>query len=89
MVNDSVKYPLFRKYEGNRSYFKITSPKDFTEIQVMGNRFFVHDIRAKTFPDFQLIVDMINLHNNHWIESNATEFELAETKVQESLATVR
>jgi hypothetical protein len=77
MVNDTVKYPIYRKYEGNRSFFKITSAKSFTEIQVMGNRYFKHEINAKTFPDFQLIVDMINLHNNHWLESNTEEFEIA------------
>ena len=75
MVKDSVKFPVYRKYEGDRSFFKITSPKDFTEIQVMGNRFFIHEIKAKTFPDFQMIVDMINLHNNHWMEATSEEFE--------------
>ena len=77
MVNETITYPVFRKYEGNRSYFKITSPKDFTEIQVMGTRFFLHEIKAKTFPDFQLIVDMINQHNNHWEEATEKEFEHA------------
>jgi len=77
MVNDAITYPVYRKYDGNRSIFKITSPKDFTEVQVMGTRFFFHEIKAKTFPDFQMIVDMINLHNNHWLPATEKEFEIA------------
>lgn len=77
MINDTVTFPVYRKYEGNRSFFKISSANDFTEIQVMGTRYFRHEIKAKILPDFQLIVDMINLHNNHWIPATETEFEHA------------
>lgn len=89
MVKETVTYPVFRKYEGNRSYFKITSPKEFTEIQVMGNRYFLHEIKAKTLPDFQMIVDMINLYNNHWIESNEKEFQRVLATHQKSLSLVK
>ena len=77
MVNETITYPVFRKYVGDRSFFKITSSTNFTEIQVMGSRFFLHEIKAKTLPDFQLIVDMINQYNNHWEVATENEFEYA------------
>jgi hypothetical protein len=89
MVKDSITFPVYRKYEGDRSFFKITSEKEFIEVQVMGPRFFVHNITAKTFPDFQMIVDMINLHNNHWIECTDQEFEHIFTSHLESLEKVK
>lgn len=77
MVEETTVYPVYRKYEGNRSFFKVNSSNSFTEIQVMGQKLFLHEIKAKILPDFQLIEDMINLHNNHWIISTESEFESA------------
>ena len=74
MVKETIEFPVYRKYEGDRAYFKINSDKSFTEIQRMGTKLFLHEIQAKTYPDFQLIADMISLHNNHWIPSNELEF---------------
>tara|TARA_R110002050_G_scaffold109799_1_gene221334 strand:- start:62373 stop:62627 length:255 start_codon:yes stop_codon:yes gene_type:complete len=74
MVKETITYPIYRKYEGNRSYFRINSENSFTEIQLMGESLFLHEIEAKILPDFQLIADMVNLHNNHWVASNQDEF---------------
>jgi len=74
MVKETIEFPIYRKYEGNRSYFKINSEESFTEIQLMGTKLFLHEIKAKTYPDFQLIADMISQYNNHWIPSNELEF---------------
>lgn len=77
MVKETITFPVYRKYEGNRSFFKITSENNFTEIQLMGSKLFMHKVTAKTLPDFQLIVDMINRHNNHWEVASETEYENA------------
>ena len=84
MVNTEIKYPIFRKYESNTSFFKIVSPKKFIEIQVMGTKYFRYEIEAKVLPDFHLINDMINHHNNHWIGSNQQEFDLVHSKYLET-----
>lgn len=80
MVKQSEKYPLYRKYANNRSYFKLENEKQFIEIQIMGTKFFTHKITAKILPDFQLIRDMETLHNDHWVESTEDEFEEISTK---------
>ena len=84
MVKETIEFPIYRKYEGDRAYFKINSDKSFTEIQRMGTKLFLHEIQAKTYPDFQLIADMISLHNNHWIPSNELEF----TEIYESFRSI-
>jgi len=88
MVNDEITYPIFRKYETNTSFFKIVSPKKFIEIQVMGSTFFRYEKEAKILPDFHLINDMINHHNNHWIASHEKEFELVYSSYLESVSLV-
>lgn len=40
----------------------------------MGQQLTLHHIEAKIFPDFQYITDMINLYNNHWMESSKQEY---------------
>ena len=77
MVHNEISFPLFRKFDHERSFFKIISPTQFVEIQIMGKRYFKYDVHAKILPDFQLITDIINLHNNHWIEATEEEFEKA------------
>ncbi|HLU84446.1 MAG TPA: hypothetical protein VKZ45_03160 [Vicingaceae bacterium] len=58
MKNQTTKYPLYRKYKNNKSYFKIISPEKFQEIQVMGTKFYVFDFEAKILPDRNLINDL-------------------------------
>lgn len=80
MVNDTLEFPIYRKYEGNRSIFKITTAKNFEEIQIMGEQLYKYSVEAKTLPDFHLINDMINKENNHWIESSKEEYESFEKR---------
>ena len=76
MVDSKNSYPVYRKYKGNLSYFKIISSSKFIELKVMGDQIDHYEIEAKILPDFQFITDMINLHNNHWVESTKEEFEM-------------
>ena len=74
MVNATISFPVFRKYEGDFSFFKITSPNSFIELKDMGDRETLFTFKAKILPDFQFITDMINFHNNHWIDCSESEF---------------
>jgi len=80
MQNTNVIFPVYRKYDHERSIFKIVSAKKFIEIQVMGDLFFYHEINAKILPDFQLIQDMIDMHNGHWVSANEEEFDVLHSK---------
>lgn len=85
MESNKVKYPVYRQLPNGKSMFKITSDKHFIEIQEMGKKTFVHHITAKTFPDIQLIHDMINFHNNYWLELTSAEFEDKWNAYQQSI----
>ncbi|MFT4754560.1 MAG: hypothetical protein ACI85Q_002119 [Salibacteraceae bacterium] len=74
MVDVTISYPVFRKYEGDFSFFKITSAHSFIELKVMGENVTKISFTAKILPDFQFINDMVNRHNNHWIDSSESEF---------------
>lgn len=74
MVDQTFVFPIYRKFEGHLSYFKIHSHTAFTEIKVMGKKLFKYEVTAKTYPDHQLISDMLNCHNQHWQKSKPQEF---------------
>ena len=73
-----IEYPQFRKYPNNKSFFKVFSADEFEEIQVLGNHYFVTQVKARILPDRNFIADMIKAEQN-WVKIEATEYvEVAE-----------
>jgi hypothetical protein len=70
------QFPIYRKYPNNRSFFKIISLERFEELTLMGSKVVRHNIVAKIHPDRVLIVDMLEMLDRMWLESNAAEFEV-------------
>ncbi|MGE0561729.1 MAG: hypothetical protein AB7O47_07930 [Flavobacteriales bacterium] len=79
MVND-VKYPQFRKYKNNQSYFKIVSKTSFEEIKREGDLWKLYSFEAKILPDRNFIYDMTFDYENYWEAINAEEFEKIKAK---------
>ncbi|MBK7129316.1 MAG: hypothetical protein IPM74_07615 [Crocinitomicaceae bacterium] len=59
-------FPVYRKYQGIETYFKIHGFDSFTEIKKLGDRFMISEIKAEQFPEKRLILDMLELHENRW-----------------------
>lgn len=74
MVND-VKYPQFRKYKNNQSYFKIVSKTSFEEIKREGNLWKFYSFEAKILPDRNFIYDMTFDYENYWDIINESDFK--------------
>lgn len=74
MVDTKHHFPIYRKYEGDFSFFKIIAENQFIELKKMAGFVTKYEMNAKILPDFQFITDMIEKHNNHWIDSTAEEF---------------
>ncbi len=68
-------FPVYRKYPNNKSYFKVLSPDTFEEVLVMGRYYSVHRFTAKILPDRNLISDMLDLSQGHWVISDESEHE--------------
>jgi hypothetical protein len=70
-----MTFPIYRKYEHNRNFFKIINEKEFIELQIIGTKYHINEFKAKIFPDFTLIRDLISLENNLWLKSSKEEFD--------------
>jgi len=72
---ENRSFPKYRKYAHERTYFKILSAEHFEELAIHGSFYSLRPFRAQIHPDRVLINDMIQNHNNHWLESNEKEYE--------------
>lgn len=78
-------FPIFRKYSHNRTYFRINSKENFDELTIIGSFYIFRNQQALIYPEFTLIIDMIENHNNNWISINENEFEEKFTYCQNEL----
>lgn len=69
------KFPIFRKYLNERTFFKVLSMEAFVQVDIIGDGYMLHTFHAKVHPDRVLIMDMIEMANDAWQESSEEEFE--------------
>jgi hypothetical protein len=63
-----MQYPVYRKYKGLDTWFKIVSDTEFFEVKKVGQKFLKSHIIAEKFPEKQFIQDMIQCYENRWVE---------------------
>jgi hypothetical protein len=57
-MTSAPSYPLFRKYVNGKNFFKIISPSEFEELQLLGKKWTLYHFTAKILPDRNLIHDL-------------------------------
>jgi len=71
---EAIEYPQYRKYHNGKSYFKIISPGEMEEIQLMGNSFSKHLITAKILPDRNFIYDLTFDYEKYCVKIEEEEY---------------
>lgn len=74
-MNDAIKYPLFRKYAHEKTYFKVISADEFEELQLLGGKVVVHLFKAKILPDRNYIYDLTFDYETNWVVCSEEEYE--------------
>jgi hypothetical protein len=69
-----MHFPQYRKYSNNKSYFKITSDSEFMEVQYVGSKKLIHEIKAIAYPEKLMIRDMLLCTEGRWIVIEESEF---------------
>ena len=75
MSKEKTIYPLYRKYINNKSFFKVTAPEKFEEIQVLGSKTTLHFFNTKILPDRNYIYDLTFNYKKNWIDCTEEEYE--------------
>jgi hypothetical protein len=71
-----VDFPLFRKYNGVQTYFKIKSESSFQELKISEGFYSLNEFDAVNHFDRLFIQDMIQKHEDRWLETGEPEFAL-------------
>jgi len=82
-MSEDIKYPVYRKYKNNRSFFKIISASEFEEIKVEAEKYTFHHFRALILPDRNFIYDLTFSFSAHCDEIGEEEYEMRKTKAQQ------
>ena len=73
MEHKNTDFPQYRKLSNNRCFYEILDERHFKEIQLIGSRVVLHDIRAEQYPEILRIMDMLAAHEPY-LMSNSEEF---------------
>ena len=76
-----LKFPQYRKYKNNRSYFCINSAESFEEITVMGELYTLHIFTSKILPDRHLVNDLLYNYTDHWDLISEEEYQQIKSRV--------
>jgi hypothetical protein len=71
----NFNFPLYRKYAHDKTFFRINSKENFDELTIIGSFYIYRNQQAQIFPEFTMIIDMIENNNNNWIDISEQEFE--------------
>ena len=78
-MNQTI-FPCYRKLRNDKSFYKISCERNFTEIQCVGNKYFKIEINANKYPEIILILYMINKREIYEF-STEEEFNTIEDKL--------
>ena len=78
-MNQTI-FPCYRKLRNDKSFYKISGERTFTEIQSVGNQYFKIEIIANKYPEIILIQDMLNKREIYEF-STEEEFNTIEDKL--------
>jgi hypothetical protein len=79
-----MKFPVYRKYLNEMSYFKIDGPGKFEEIRRIGSRLLITVHEAKILPERNMIHDLLNEYISFAVEISAEEYDELAQKARES-----
>lgn len=71
-----TKFPVYRKYTNNDTYFKILSENEFEELQFIGPQPHLFIITARQYPERLRIMDMIACKDEIWKSISEDEYNL-------------
>ncbi len=68
-------FPVYLKYKGHLTYFKIESYHQFLELKILGQYFCLTLNTAKILPDRVFIADLLEDQGKHVERITQSEFE--------------
>ncbi|MFM7472941.1 MAG: hypothetical protein ACKO00_03380 [Crocinitomicaceae bacterium] len=55
-----MEFPVYRKINNGKSYYKVISNLEFIEIQIIGKIYFKNHFKISQYPDKLFLMDVIS-----------------------------
>lgn len=68
-------FPLFRKSSNAKSFYKIESLNKLEELQIIGNKYIIHNLNAALYPEKLFIHELIQNIDGRYIEISSNDFD--------------
>lgn len=80
-----MKFPLYRKYSNEKSYFEIIDKNSFTELKHLSkDQWEINHFKANNYFDHLYIEQLIEAENEHFITIEAEEFNTIKAIAEKS-----
>lgn len=74
-----MDFPQYRKRFDSKSFYKILNERTFEEVQLIGDKIFVHKIKADKYFEIIQIQDMLKADGEMYMVSNEVEYRKYQT----------
>lgn len=70
-----MDFPQYRKRFDQKSYYKIINASTFEEVQLIGDKVFIHSIKAEKYFEKLRIQEMLDSTSELYLLSSSSEYE--------------
>lgn len=74
---DVIEFPFFRRMANGRNLYRVEDHDRFTEIQYIGGRSVLHEVRSGSYPERILVMEMADCAEQRYEPITISEFEQA------------
>ncbi len=75
MDHKSNDFPQYRKLSNGKVFYRINNNESFTEVQLLGSKSLIHEVKAVQYPEKLRIMDMLSAAEP-FVLSDENEFNL-------------
>jgi hypothetical protein len=70
-----MDFPQYRKRFDNKSFYKIINERVIEEVQLIGDKSFVHHLNADKYFELMFIQDLLEMSSELYLPSSKEEYE--------------
>jgi uncharacterized protein YjcR len=76
-----MDFPQYRRRFDNKSFYKLLNERTLEEVQLIGNKAFIHQLEATQYFEILRLQEILNCEDGQYFESTEEEYMLAKNSI--------
>lgn len=76
-----MDFPQYRRRFDNKSFYKLINERTLEEVQLIGNKAFIHKLEATQYFEILRLQEILNCEDGQYFESSENEFNSRKTSI--------